>query len=571
MENNDKINEIRQHADIVEIISSYIPLVKKGKNYFGVCPFHDDSNPSMSVSSEKQIYKCFSCGASGNVFNFIMDYEHIDFKEALILLSKKTGISLGNVKISSNNKFDKFYNMYDFALKMYQNNLNSKLGIEAKSYLEKRGITEDMIKHFKIGLATTNKDTLTKILTSKDYSVRDMETFGLGNGTNDLFINRIMFPLFDISGKTVGFSGRIYNLSSDSKYINTKETPIFKKGQMLYNYHIAKDEARLKKNVILVEGFMDVIRLYSIGINNVIALMGTALTKEQISLIKRLSTNIYLSLDGDSAGKKANYVNGTMLEKEGFNVSVIPLKDNLDPDEFILKYGKDSYYALYENAITFSEYKMNYLKDGKDLKNVEDQSKYINNVLEEIKNDNDDIKIELILKKISIEFNIDIEILRKKLQNLQNYSKIETLKKVTKEDKKLDKYTKATYMILSYMLNSYDATKIYEKKLNFLPTATARYLANEIIYYYKINTSLKIADFLTTLNNKKELKELCDEVLNYDIDEVDLNVFNEYINVIMGYSSNQEIKRLKELLKNEPDPVKKSLIAEQIRLVKIGS
>ena len=571
MENNDKINEIRQHTDIVEVISSYIPLVKKGKNYFGVCPFHDDSNPSMSVSSEKQIYKCFSCGASGNVFNFVMDYEHIDFKDALVLLAKKAGISLGNVKLNSNNKFDKFYNMYELALKMYQNNLNSKLGNDAKNYLESRGINEEMIKHFKIGLATISKDTLTKVLTSKDYSVRDMEIFGLGNGVNDLFINRIMFPLFDVSGKTVGFSGRIYNSSSDSKYINTKETPIFKKGQMLYNYHIAKDDARLKKNVILVEGFMDVIRLYSIGINNVIALMGTALTKEQIALIKRLSTNVYLSLDGDSAGKKANYVNGTMLEKEGFNVSVIPLKDNLDPDEFILKYGKDDYYSLYENAITFSEYKMNYLKEGKNLKSVEDQSKYINNVLEEIKNDNDDIKKELILKKISIEFNIDIEILRNKLQNLQNYSKIETLKKTTKEEKKLDKYTKATYMILSYMLNSYDATKIYEKKLNFLPTTIARYLANEIIYYYKINTTLTIADFLTTLNDKLELKELCNEVLNYDIEEVDLSLFNEYINVIMGYSSNQEIKRLKELLKNEPDPVKKSQIAEQIRLVKIGS
>ena len=226
-----KINEIRSANDIVDVISSYIPLEKKGKNFFGVCPFHDDSNPSMSVSRDKQIYKCFSCGASGNVFNFVMDYEHVDFKEALAILAKKAGIVLNSVNVKSKeNKYDKYYKMYDISLKLYQNNLSSNLGTSAKEYLHKRGITDELIKTFKIVLATTSKDSLSKILNSKDYTNKEIELYGLGTGTSDLYINRIMFPLFDISNNIVGFSGRIYNTSSSSKYINTKETPIFKKG-----------------------------------------------------------------------------------------------------------------------------------------------------------------------------------------------------------------------------------------------------------------------------------------------------------------------------------------------------
>ena len=575
MDNNLKINEVRNASDIVEVISSYIPLEKKGKNYFGVCPFHDDTNPSMSVSKDKQIYKCFSCGASGNVFNFVMDYEHVDFKEALMILAKRSGISLGGISVSTNNKYEKYYKMYDLAEKMYQNNLNSALGKEAKEYLYKRNIDDEMIKHFKIGLSTSSRDTLTKILVSKDYSLKELEVFGLGNGTNDLFINRIMFPLFDNGGKTVGFSGRIYNMKSDSKYINTKETPIFKKGELLYNYYNAKEFVRNSKNVIVVEGFMDVIRLYSIGVKNVIALMGTALTKEQISLIKRLSNNICLCLDGDGAGRKAIYNNGSILEKENVNLSVIALPEGLDPDEFVIKYGKDRFISLYENAINFSDFKIDYLKDGKDFTNVDDTSKYINDVLEELKNETDDIKIELILHKISLEFNIDSEILRKKLQNLEKCSKIEALKKEakqeTKESLKLDKYEKASLIILGYMLSSYDACKFYEKKLNYLPNEVDRYLANEIIYYYKVNNSLVLADFITTLNDKPELRKLLANVLTYDISDINLSVFEEYINVIKGYSSNQEIKRLKILLMKEPDPVKQAEIAEKIRLVKMGA
>ena len=568
-----KINEIRSANDIVDVISSYIPLEKKGKNFFGVCPFHDDSNPSMSVSKDKQIYKCFSCGASGNVFNFVMDYEHVDFKEALSILAKKAGITLNNVNVKSKeNKYDKYYKMYDISLKLYQNNLSSNLGTSAKEYLHKRGITDELIKTFKIGLATTSKDSLTKILNSKDYTNKEIELYGLGTGTSDLYINRIMFPLFDISNNIVGFSGRIYNTSSSSKYINTKETPIFKKGELLYNYYNAKDSVRLLKKIVLVEGFMDVIRLHSINVTNAVAVMGTSLTKEQINLLKRLSLNITLCLDGDSAGRKAMSVNGALLEEAGFNVTVVELPDNLDPDEYILKNGKDSYMSLLDNAIPYSDYKINYLKEGKNLLSVEEQTVYINSVIDEISKEKDVIKQELLLNKLSKEFNLDVEILKNKLQNKEKCSKIETLNKEPIKKQKLDKYQKATYLILYTMLNSYNAAIKYEKELNFLPTRPARYLANEIIYYYKKNQNLVLADFMSTLQDKEEMDTMLKEVLSYvELDEVNFDAIDEYISVIKGYNSNRATKRLMEQLRNEPDPVKKALIAEQIKRVKIGS
>lgn len=568
--NDNKIKEVREANNIVDVISSYLPLVKKGKNFFGVCPFHDDNNPSMSVSYDKQIYKCFSCGASGNVFNFVMDYEHVDFKEALNILAKRAGIPIGNINISSQNKYDKYYKMYDLSLKFYQNNINSSYGKDAKEYLYKRGINDELIKHFKIGLSLLEKDKLTKILLEKDYTKKEMEMYGLGNGFNDLYVNRIMFPLFDVSSKVVGFSGRIYNSSSDSKYINTKETPIFKKGEMLYNFYEAKDFVRLEKKIIVVEGFMDVIRLYSVGIKNVVALMGTSLTKEQISLLKRLSNNVYLSLDGDEAGLKAMANIGSVLEENGFNVRIIKLSSNLDPDEFILKYKKEGYMALYENPMSYSEFKIDYMKERSNLSSVDDKAKYINNVLNELKQEKDEIKQELILKKISIEFNIDIEILKNKLQKIENCSKIETLKKEPVRIKKLDKYQKATYEIINFMLNSYEAVKLYEIKLNYLPYLNARYLANEIIYWYKRNGSLVLADFITSLSSKKELFDLLKEVIEFGNEEFDLDVMKEYINVVLGYSSNQEIKRLKEIMREEPDQEKKAQLAEKIRLVKIG-
>ena len=317
---------------------------------------------------------------------------------------------------------------------------------------------------------------------------------------------------------------------------------------------------------------MDVIRLYTIGIKNVVALMGTALTKNQISLIKRLSNDIYLCLDGDGPGIKANLNVGEDLVNAGCNVSVINLSDGYDPDEYILKFGKESFYSLYDNALNYAEYKLLHMKDGFDLSNVNDKSQYIKSVLDEVSKETDEIKREFILQKISNEFGIDINILKNNLKKQEKYSKIETLKRKPEKKVKLDKYTKATYGILYTMMNSYEKTKVYEKNLNYLPSKEARFLANEIMYVYRYNDSLVLADFLTSLSDKPELFNLVKEILKSVRDEESIfEAFDDYIAVIKDYNKNQEIKRLKEMINEETDPVKKASLLEKIRLVKMES
>ena len=286
------LNEIRNNLDIVEVISGYLPLTSKGKNYFGVCPFHDDHSPSMSVSREKQIYTCFSCGATGNVIKFVQDYENISFIEAVKRCADMANVivDIGNVR--KVNKNQSLYDIYELSQKFYQNNINTEAGKKAKEYLNSRQINNDMIKKFDIGLSLNKKDSLTKLLKEKGFSDKDLIKSGLVNEKeyelHDVYRNRIMFPIHDLNGKIIGYNGRVYNGETENKYINPKETDIFKKRELLYNYHKAKDECRKTKRVIIHEGPMDVIRANSIGVKDCVATLGTAFGKEQAMLIRKL-------------------------------------------------------------------------------------------------------------------------------------------------------------------------------------------------------------------------------------------------------------------------------------------
>lgn len=570
MNNQSIINEIRSKIDIVDLISEYIPLVQKGKNYFGVCPFHNDTNPSMSVSREKQIYKCFSCGASGNIFTFVSEYENISFKEALHFLAEKVGYKLDNIKIQSKpNINEKYYEMYDLTAKFYQNNINTTAGKAAKEYLKNRNIDDDIIKKFSIGFSLDKKNSLIELLTKKGYSNKELVDMGLALDDHDVYINRIMFPLCDISGRIVGFSGRIYGDSKLNKYVNTKETPIFKKGQCLYNYHIAKESARKKGYVIVMEGFMDVIRASTIGIDNVVALMGTALTNEQLMLIKKLSPNIILCFDGDSAGEHATLSVGTQLQNIGINPKVISLGNNDDPDTYILKYGSDRFFSLVESAINFSDYKIDNLKNGVNFQSDIELSNYVDKVIKEVSSIDDEIRREIILKKLAIEVNIGYNTLEKRLNKYISDSKvIEPVKRT--ENKHLTRYEKAVNALLYNMMINPDAVEICQKKRVCFLTAKHRYLANEILFYYEKYGNVNIADIYTYLSDKEELLALLNEIIKTEDYDCSVKAIEDYIKVIEDYNMRQEIIRLNDLIKKEADPIEKSKIAEKIRLIKIG-
>ena len=573
--NNDLAREIRSKVDIVDIIGERIPLTAKGKNFFGVCPFHDDTNPSMSVSREKQIFTCFSCHASGNVFKFLMDYEHMSFPDVLKYLGDKVGIDTGSVHIKKKNtKFDKFYDAYNLSLKYYQNNLNSTAGKSAKKYLLNRKIDDSIIKEFEIGLSLEKINDLTELLTKKDYDLVTLNRIGLSSDNHDIYNNRIMFPLYDLEGRVVGFSGRRYDDIKENKYVNTKETDIFKKGELLYHYHIAKEECRISKSVIIMEGFMDVIRASSIGIKNTVALMGTALTKNQINLIKRLSKDVYLCLDGDDPGVKATLNNGEVLLNEGLDVKVIPLPNPDDPDTYILNNGKDKFLSLIENAINYSDFKMNKLKETVNLNSDEGKADYINKVIVETSKIDDEIRRELILKRLAKEFEIGYNTLEMRMNNLL---KEKTPKKEVKEvfipkkiDKK-DKYTKAIEQIIYFMLNNdWIITQVEKERLIF-PKEVERVTCSEIIYYYKTYGNINMADFYTYIQDKESIREFLNNILAEGyLETTDKEELLRYFKVVREYSTKQEIKRLTNLMKKEVDPLEQAKIVEKIRKLRLG-
>lgn len=577
MDNSQIINEIRSKVDIVDVISDYIPLVQKGRNYFGVCPFHDDNHPSMSVSREKQIYKCFSCGASGNVFNFLMDYEHITFQEALLMMSEKTGISIGNMKVKKvTTKYDEMYKVYDITNKYFQNNIKTKYGKDALTYLKNRSISDEVIKEFEIGLSLESKNDLVTLLENKKVSINLMNQIGLASGENDTYIKRIIFPLWDPNGRVVAFSGRIYEKSNINKYLNTKETPIFKKGNIIYNYHKARDAARREKKILIMEGFMDVIRAYTIEVKNVVALMGTAMTHEQANLIKRLSNNIILCFDGDDAGRHATLSNGEELLKAGIeNIKVIELNNNDDPDTYILNNGKDKFIALMENAINFSDYKINALKKGINFNSLEEKAEYVNRVIMEVSKINDEIRREIILKNLEKECEISYNTLEKRLLELldQNKTTKEAVPIVEKHDKKkYNKYQKAMYTFIYYMLVSEEAINIYDNNNLVFPDKLLRILATEISYYYEKYGIITIADFFTYLQDKKELFDVLTTILSFEYpSEIKKEDIMALVKVIREYNIAQETKRLKGLMKEEVDPLEKAKIADQIMKLKVGS
>ncbi len=573
--NQDIINEVRRKNDIVDVIGEKIPLEKRGKNYFGVCPFHDDTNPSMSVSREKQIYTCFSCHATGNVFTFLMNYEHKEFNQVLSDLANRVGITLSGFKTKKvSTKYDEWYKIYDLANKYYQNNLLSKEGEGAREYLKNRSIDDLTIKEFEIGYSLKMRDDLTKLLTMKGHSVDLLNKIGLSSEDHDIYNSRLMFPLHDLNGKVIGFSGRIINNGKQNKYLNTKETELFKKGKLLYHYHIAKEEARVKKSVIIMEGFMDIIRASTVGIKNTVATMGTALTKDHIKEIKRLSNNIILCFDGDEAGVKATLASGELFKSEGIEVKVITLPGEDDPDTYILKNGKDAFQGLIDNAIYYSDFKIKNLSRNRNFASSEEKANYIHDVLEEASKINDTIRTEIILKDLAKKFEIGYNTLEKSFQELVNNKEIKkevvtTPRKV--QPKKKDKYQKASLNIIYYMLNKQDIIDMVEAEHLVFPTEALRALESEIVYFYHKYGFINEADFYTYLTPKGELLNLLNEVLEMDLKTaLTKEELYDYFKVIREFNFKKTINNLEEKIKNETDPVMQVKYAEEIRKLRIG-
>ncbi len=567
---NSTINDIRNGVDIVDVISSYLPLTAKGKNYFGVCPFHDDHSPSMSVSKEKQIYTCFSCGATGNVFKFLQDYENISFMEAVAKCADIAGIpiSLGQYE-KKDNKYQELYDIYEVSQKFYQNNMNSSQAKEAKEYLYQRQLDDTLIKEFGIGLSLNESNMLTKLLKKKNYSDKVLLASGLVGEENnrvdlyDLYRNRIMFPLHDSSGKLVAYNGRAYHGEATNKYVNTKETPIFKKREILYNYHRAKEVARIKKQIIIMEGPMDVIRAYTIGVTNVVASLGTAFGSEQAMLVRKLSSNVVLCFDGDAAGLKATKSAIEEFAKIGIQPSVIRLEDDSDPDEYIKKYGKDSFLEKVKNAMNPIEFKEFLLKDNLDMNNSIDMANYANAMIEEIKKMDDEVLQEVSITKLSEETHLSLDFLRSKIAKEQQ--KVVAQEISSEKKKKLTKCERSERNLLYYMLRFPNAIKMYDKKITHMPTDRYRHLAFQVSTFLKQYGYIDIADLLTELREDEEAIETIGELSSLTLpEEMKVEEVDDYLKNIKEYNEKLQLDKYRKELFNSNNYDRKLELAQKL-------
>ena len=497
-----------------------------------------------------------------------MDYENITFNEAV-----KKVADIGGIKVNIGYKpkikeESKQYEIYDLSLKYYINNINTAKGKEAREYLKKRNISEEIIKEFQIGLSLNKSNTLANILTKKYPETELLKSGLIGKndyGYYDLFYERIMFPLYNLNGKVVAYSGRIYNKEDNSKYFNTRETEIFKKGELLYNYHRAKDIARRKNQIIITEGFMDVIRLYAVDIKNVIATMGTAVTNIQANLIKKMAKEIILCFDGDEAGEKATKSCIEELNKIGVTPKIVRLEENLDPDEYIQKYGKEAFQRKIDNPINVMDFELTYLKKGKDLTSAEDTAKYINEIIKEINKIDDEILKETTIKKIVEETKIDEYIIRKHLKE-----KPKKIKKV-QNSQQISKYEKAEKNLVYYMLKSEEVIRMYDKKITFMPDKEYRQLAREISAYYKNYGKISEADFIDYIEGDEELTDTIKKInINMTKEKYSEEEIEDYIKVIKEYNVKSIINEMQEKMKNITDPIKKAEIAQKIINLKKG-
>ena len=411
----ETIERIRNTADIYDVVAQYVDLKKRGRNFFGLCPFHSEKTPSFSVAPDKQIYHCFGCGAGGNVFSFIVEHEKISFIEAVQQLGQKYGIEVDYQSGPSNKIFSFLYEAHDIAVKLYHNTLFSEKGKAALDYLHNRGLNDDTIKTYQIGFAPDSWDTLSNTVKPSSFKDAVYEKTGLfiktDRGWRDRFRSRIMFPIYHQSGKAIAFGGRIFNSDDPAKYLNSPETPLYRKSEVFYGLHKTRDSIRKFSTAILVEGYTDFLQLVQLGIPNVVALSGTALGINHANQIRKFASKVYLAYDGDDAGVNATLRAGYVLFQAGVEPLVIPMPNDKDPDDWVREEGVSAFQEAMGSSMSLLLFHL----QKKDVKNLSatERSRIVKEILKEISLINDGIIRDDLLKSLSQELQLDeVEVFR---------------------------------------------------------------------------------------------------------------------------------------------------------------
>ncbi len=595
----ETIEKIRISVDIVDVVSEYVQLKKQGRNYFGLCPFHGENTPSFSVSPDKQIFHCFGCGAGGNVFSFLMDLEGYSFSEAAINLANKVNIDLSDyeqptVVSDKNNEASKMQEAHELLKKFYHHLLlNTKEGQPALDYLTNRGFTREIIDKFEIGYALDSWDFATKFLQKRGFRPELMERAGLlvkkeDTGTFfDRFRNRIMFPIWDHQGKTIAFSGRVLDKGQEPKYLNSPETIIFNKSKTLYNFHQARLAIRKQQQVVLFEGFADVIAADTADVPNSIGTMGTSLTDEHVKIIRRNVESVVICYDSDNAGLDAALRASTMLGEAGCYVRVATMPNGMDPDDYIRKYGAEKFKNdVIGASLTLMAFKMQYLRKGKNLQDEGDRIRYIEDVIKEISSLEKAVERDHYLRQLSSEFSISLDAL--KTQQLQYYkserkkrdnfssNRNNTKAKPAVSKHLLKAYHNAERYLIAYMLRSRDiAEKIQDQLQAEFNIEEHRAIVTYLYAFYEEGFEPDISTLLTRVHDES-LKRIVTDIAMMSIEEeVSDSVLSDYVKQVLNHkkmsmikekeSEQLEAERSKDYLKaatiaNEIIQMKKALI-----------
>lgn len=582
------IEEVRQSNDIIEVISQYVHLKRKGRSYFGLCPFHNEKSPSFSVSPDKQIFHCFGCGVGGNVITFISKIEGLGFKETIEVLAERAKIELPIDNNADNSKEElkaKVYKVNAYAAEYYHKRLfesRSKMGQE---YVKQRKLNMETIESYKIGFSG-NFDELYKELRKQGFHDEEILESGLVNKTDngkyiDRYRNRLMIPIFDVRNRVIGFGGRVLD-DSKPKYINSPENIVYSKGRNLFGLNVAK-KGDIKK-LLIVEGYMDVISLHQRGITNVVAALGTALTPQQGWLLRKNTEQVILGFDSDGAGQTAIMRAMEVMQNMGCDIRILQMTGAKDPDEYILKYGSARFKKLLDEAISLIEFKVKILKQNLNLENAGDKIKFLNEIAKLFSKIDNTIEQEIYIEKIADGYNISKEAIFGQVNKLQYANK--------KDEKVLEK---AKPVIVKR-----------EKKENYVSSEVQRrektiisMIVNTPEMYNKIKENISVEDFKDEENKEilSKIYEKCEQNdvnVNSILNLLDENIQNKLTEIMtedygitdsnkafedirLKYQREKLEKRRDELLEkieNETDKEEKNKLGQELnsiilKLVKI--
>ena len=545
------IDRINATADIVDVVSKTVELKKRGRNFFGLCPFHDEKTPSFSVAPDKGIYHCFGCGKGGNAVNFIIENEKLSFVEAIQQLGQQLGIPVEFSGVGeSKNLFDSLYSIHELAAGLYHNTLMSNRGAKALDYLKTRGISIESIKRFKVGFAPESSKFLFNAVKSEGFERETYEKSGLFGGSSsdfyDRFRSRIMFPIWNTSSKVVGFGGRVFASDDPAKYMNSPETPLYKKSDIFYGLHSARQSIREKKYAILVEGYTDVVKLYQSGVYNCVAVSGTAFSDRHASQMKRFCSRVLLAYDGDTAGVAAAIKTGYALTRGGIESKIIQIPDKKDPDEWVSEIGGDGFIEKgVKKAIGLLDFQL--LTSNFVNKSSSEKSAIVSDILSEVKDIDDPIISNAFIRKLADASGVEEQEIKRILPNKRNFKSVAPDKPQNSASSLTVNDKAAIGLIKVFMHGSNDNREWLKTNADSDNIENNRL---KMLYEKIVTVDIKEHSSIISHFNSEENRRIITKMLVDDMSTIDLEQMSrECVDTLSQGNKKEQIQRYRQELK----------------------